>query len=98
MECAVTSPPLGWWARYASQLEPWSYYLTGTQGKAPEPFYDPLAFWVEEAHKRGIELHVWLKVDAGDRKITVDTYPARDQIDTEIKDLVRRHRNLTHKD
>ena len=47
-------------AMYASQLEPWSYYLTGTQGQAPEPFYDPLAFWVEEAHKRGIELHVWL--------------------------------------
>lgn len=47
-------------AMYASQLEPWSYYLTSTQGKAPEPFYDPLAFWVEEAHKRGIELHVWL--------------------------------------
>ena len=47
-------------ALYASQLEPWSYYLTGTQGQAPEPFYDPLAFWVEEAHRRGIELHVWL--------------------------------------
>jgi uncharacterized lipoprotein YddW (UPF0748 family) len=47
-------------ALYKSELEPWSYYLTGTQGKAPEPFYDPLAFWVEAAHKRGLELHVWL--------------------------------------
>ena len=47
-------------ALYASQLEPWSYYLTGAQGQAPEPFYDPLEFWVEEAHQRGIELHVWL--------------------------------------
>ena len=46
-------------ALYASELEPWSYYLTGTQGKAPEPFYDPLTFWVEEAHKRGLELHTW---------------------------------------
>jgi len=46
-------------ALYASELEPWSYYLTGVQGKAPEPFYDPLAFWVEESHKRGMELHVW---------------------------------------
>lgn len=46
-------------AFYPSELEPWSYYLTGEQGKAPEPFYDPLALWVEEAHKRGIELHVW---------------------------------------
>jgi uncharacterized lipoprotein YddW (UPF0748 family) len=47
-------------ALYKSNLEPWSYYLTGTQGKAPEPFYDPLQFWVEAAHDRGIELHVWL--------------------------------------
>jgi len=47
-------------ALYKSELEPWSYYLTGVQGKAPEPFYDPLQFWVAEAHKRGIELHVWL--------------------------------------
>ena len=46
-------------ALYASKIEPWSYYLTGEQGKAPEPFYDPLAFWVSEAHKRGIELHAW---------------------------------------
>src|SRR5579885_1250926 len=46
-------------AIYASKLEPWSPYLTGTMGKAPEPFYDPLAFAVEEAHKRGLELHAW---------------------------------------
>lgn len=47
-------------ALYASELEPWSYYLTGEQGKAPDPYYDPLEFWVAEAHKRGLELHVWL--------------------------------------
>lgn len=47
-------------ALYASELEPWSYYLTGVQGKAPEPFYDPLAFAVREAHARGLELHAWL--------------------------------------
>jgi uncharacterized lipoprotein YddW (UPF0748 family) len=46
-------------AMYASRIEPWSEYLTGTMGKAPEPFYDPLAFAVEEAHKRGLELHAW---------------------------------------
>jgi uncharacterized lipoprotein YddW (UPF0748 family) len=46
-------------AFYESDLEPWSYYLTGEQGKAPEPYYNPLYFWVEEAHKRGIELHTW---------------------------------------
>jgi uncharacterized lipoprotein YddW (UPF0748 family) len=47
-------------ALYASRIEPWSEYLTGTMGKPPEPFYDPLAFAVEEAHKRGLELHAWL--------------------------------------
>ncbi|MAM17938.1 MAG: family 10 glycosylhydrolase [Christiangramia sp.] len=47
-------------ALYQSELEPWSYFLTGTQGKAPNPYYDPLEFWVEAAHERGLELHVWL--------------------------------------
>ncbi|MEO5588271.1 MAG: family 10 glycosylhydrolase [Gemmatimonadaceae bacterium] len=46
-------------ALYASKLEPWSEYLTGQMGRAPEPYYDPLAFAVEEAHKRGLELHAW---------------------------------------
>lgn len=46
-------------ALYASQLEPWSEFLTGTMGQAPEPFYDPLAFAVREAHLRGLELHAW---------------------------------------
>lgn len=46
-------------ALYASSLEPWSEYLTGTMGKPPEPFYDPLALAIEEAHKRGLELHAW---------------------------------------
>ncbi|WP_316785620.1 glycoside hydrolase family 10 protein [Pedobacter frigiditerrae] len=47
-------------ALYKSDLEPWSYFLTGEQGKAPNPYYDPLEFWVEAAHDRGLELHVWL--------------------------------------
>lgn len=46
-------------AMYPSAIEPWSPYLTGTMGRAPEPFYDPLAFAVAEAHKRGLELHAW---------------------------------------
>jgi uncharacterized lipoprotein YddW (UPF0748 family) len=46
-------------ALYPSKLEPWSEYLTGTMGVAPEPFYDPLAFAVEQAHKRGLQLHAW---------------------------------------
>jgi uncharacterized lipoprotein YddW (UPF0748 family) len=46
-------------ALYESKLEPWSEYLTGQAGKAPAPFYDPLAFAVAEAHRRGLELHAW---------------------------------------
>jgi len=42
---------------YKSSIEPWSEFLTGQMGKAPEPFYDPLAFAVTEAHRRGLELH-----------------------------------------
>jgi uncharacterized lipoprotein YddW (UPF0748 family) len=46
-------------ALYDSRYEPWSEFLTGVMGKRPEPFYDPLAFAVEEAHRRGLELHAW---------------------------------------
>ena len=46
-------------AFYYSEIEPWSRYLTGEQGKAPEPFWDPLEFMVQESHKRGMELHAW---------------------------------------
>lgn len=46
-------------AFYKSESEPWSAYLTGALGKAPDPPYDPLAMAVEESHKRGIELHAW---------------------------------------
>ena len=48
-------------AFYKSSLEPWSRFLTGTQGKAPDdPDFDPLAFIINECHKRGMELHAWL--------------------------------------
>jgi uncharacterized lipoprotein YddW (UPF0748 family) len=46
-------------ALYPSTLEPWSAYLTGAQGRAPTPAWDPLAFAVREAHARGLELHAW---------------------------------------
>ncbi len=46
-------------AFYKSQYEPWSHWLTGEQGKAPNPIYDPLEFAIKESHKRGMELHAW---------------------------------------
>lgn len=57
-------------ALYASELEPWSPYLTGRMGQAPEPRWDPLAFAVTEAHRLGMELHAWFnpfRAQAGDR-------------------------------
>jgi uncharacterized lipoprotein YddW (UPF0748 family) len=47
-------------AFYKSDLEPWSEWLTGTQGQAPEPFFDPLEFMIAETHKRRMEFHAWL--------------------------------------
>lgn len=46
-------------ALYESSYEPWSRYLSGKQGEAPFPKYDPLAFMVEEAHKRNMDIHAW---------------------------------------
>ena len=47
-------------ALYKSSYYPWSKYLTGSQGLAPDGGFDPLEFWVSEAHKRGIQLHAWI--------------------------------------
>ena len=47
-------------AFYRSAYFPWSRYLTGQQGLEPEDGFDPLAYWVEKAHERGIELHAWI--------------------------------------
>lgn len=47
-------------ALYASRYEPWSRYLTGTQGQAPSPYWDPLQWMVGQCHKRGMELHAWI--------------------------------------
>lgn len=47
-------------AMYPSPYEPWSEFLTGTQGLAPVPLYDPLEFMISETHKRGMEFHAWL--------------------------------------
>ena len=47
-------------ALYASPYEPWSRYLTGQQGLPPQPYWDPLAWMVDECHRRGMELHAWI--------------------------------------
>ncbi len=47
-------------AAYVSDIEPWSRWITGTAGKAPDPLWDPLQFMIDECHKRGMELHAWI--------------------------------------
>lgn len=56
-------------AFYPSQYEPWSQWLTGTQGKPPYPYYDPLQFMIDEAHKRGFEFHAWCNPYRADFKV-----------------------------
>ncbi|MEL6591382.1 MAG: family 10 glycosylhydrolase, partial [Bacteroidota bacterium] len=46
-------------AIYKSDFAPWSEYLSGVQGQAPEPYYDPLRFMVSAAHDRNLEFHAW---------------------------------------
>ena len=47
-------------ALYRSHLEPWSRFLTGQQGMAPYPYWDPLQWMIDQCHKRGMELHAWI--------------------------------------
>lgn len=59
-------------AFFESTLEPWTRFLTGEQGKAPTPYWDPLQFAIEESHKRGMELHAWLnpyRVTSNDKEV-----------------------------
>lgn len=60
-------------ALYQSPYEPWSFYLTGQEGRAPNPLWDPLEFAIEEAHKRGMELHAWLNPYRAVRNATAFT-------------------------
>ncbi|HMO31436.1 MAG TPA: family 10 glycosylhydrolase [Lacibacter sp.] len=46
-------------AFYPSPFEPWSEWLSGVQGQPPSPYYDPLAFMIDETHKRGMVFHAW---------------------------------------
>ena len=46
-------------AFYISKYEPWSAWLTGAQGRAPSPYYDPLEFAIAECRKRNLEIHAW---------------------------------------
>ncbi|AQG82061.1 glycoside hydrolase family 10 protein [Spirosoma montaniterrae] len=63
-------------AFYARSSEPWSEWLTGQQGLAPEPFYDPLEFMIEQAHQRGMEFHAWFNLDRATFSKTASIAPS----------------------
>lgn len=66
-------------ALYISELEPWSYWLTGKRGQAPSPLWDPMEFAIEEAHKRGMEFHAWLnpyRVTSGENDVLPSNHMA----------------------
>jgi uncharacterized lipoprotein YddW (UPF0748 family) len=60
-------------AFYPSPYEPWSQWLTGVQGRPPSPYYDPLQFMINEAHKRGFEFHAWLNPYRADFNVGVSS-------------------------
>lgn len=59
-------------ALYPSPYEPWSRFLTGVQGRAPMPFWDPLQWMIDQCHKRGMELHAWINPYRAKTKGTIE--------------------------
>lgn len=67
---------------YPSSVFPWSKYLTGKQGTAPGSHFDPLQYWINQAHSRGIELHAWVNPyrvanSLSEYNAMVDSHPAK---------------------
>jgi uncharacterized lipoprotein YddW (UPF0748 family) len=81
-------------AMYGSAIEPWSEYLTGTQGRPPAPLYDPLAFAVAEAHRRGLALHAWFNPFRAGHPQSKSP-PAPDHITRTSPGLVRHYADQT---
>ena len=65
-------------ALYPNPYEPWSAVLTGTQGVAPSPLYDPLAFMISETKSRGMEFHAWFNPYRAMASFTPASYAALD--------------------
>lgn len=75
-------------ALYQSQLEPWSEYLSGQQGRPPSDLYDPLEWAVREAHARGLQLHAWLNPYRASHP-TAKSPPAAGHVSNKLPDSVR---------
>jgi len=72
-------------AFYASSIEPWSEWLTGTQGQAPNPLFDPLQFMIDACRSRGMEIHAWFN-------------PYRAVLDTTRSNISGTHVSVLHPD
>ena len=79
-------------AMYKSSYEPWSTALTGTRGK--DPGYDPLQFAIEEAHKRGLELHIWVNPF---RVTSSGTLDSSDKLHQQAGDWIIKYNNGSFK-
>ena len=73
-------------ALYKSSIEPWSRFLTGQQGLAPNPYWDPLQWMIDECHKRGMELHAWINPYRAKTKTTNELAP--NHIASRRRDLI----------
>lgn len=71
-------------ALYRSDIEPWSRFMTGVQGQAPSPSWDPLQWMITECHRRGMELHAWINPYRAKTKTTSVLAPSH---------VARRHPN-----
>lgn len=81
-------------ALYPSNLEPWSEYLTGKMGKPPAPYYDPLAFAIQECRKRSLELHAWFNPFRA-RHPSGTSLAARNHVSRTRPDLVKSYGRYT---
>ena len=62
-------------ALYVSSIEPWSRYLTGVQGQAPNPYWDPMAWMIEQCHQRNMEFHAWINPYRAKTQASAQTDP-----------------------
>ncbi len=80
-------------ALYDSEIEPWSKIVTGTEGQPPNPYWDPLEFATQEAHKLGMELHAWLNPYYAMRTVPSDFTQkiAENEIDESLEPFLNRY-------
>lgn len=85
-------------ALYKSEYFPMSKYLTGKQGLQPDNGFDPLQFWIEEAHKRNIKLHGWINPYRITKKTASESKFDYDSLDPSNQAILHKDWVIEHKD